>query len=99
MSAKKIKADSATRNVAGVIARGQAGAKPGPGKKPTLTMPGEFREVLDKDISAKTVFEKLPPSHQKEYVGWIEEAKKTETRTRRIARAIAMLKEEKGGRK
>ena len=37
-------------------------------------------------------FEKLPPSHRKEYIGWIQAAKKEETQQKRIAKMIEMLK-------
>jgi uncharacterized protein YdeI (YjbR/CyaY-like superfamily) len=36
-------------------------------------------------------FEKLSYNHRKEYVRWITEAKKEETRQSRIAKAVAML--------
>jgi uncharacterized protein YdeI (YjbR/CyaY-like superfamily) len=32
-------------------------------------------------------------SHQSAYVGWIESAKKEETRRRRVSEAVAMLRE------
>jgi len=38
------------------------------------------------------VFEKLSYTHRKEYCRWITEAKKEETRVRRLAKAIEMLK-------
>ena len=37
-------------------------------------------------------FSKLAPSHQKRYTGWIMEAKKDETRERRLSEAIQLLK-------
>jgi uncharacterized protein YdeI (YjbR/CyaY-like superfamily) len=37
-------------------------------------------------------FKELAPSHQKEYLKWINEAKKIETKDRRIAKMIEMLK-------
>jgi bifunctional DNA-binding transcriptional regulator/antitoxin component of YhaV-PrlF toxin-antitoxin module len=38
-------------------------------------------------------FEKLSYTHRKEYVKWIEDAKKEETRQNRMAKAVAMLKQ------
>jgi uncharacterized protein YdeI (YjbR/CyaY-like superfamily) len=35
----------------------------------------------------------LSYSHKREYVNWIEEAKRAETRQRRIAKAVEMLRE------
>jgi len=37
-------------------------------------------------------FNKLAPSHQKQYAMWIDDAKKQETRDRRLAKAIEMLR-------
>jgi uncharacterized protein YdeI (YjbR/CyaY-like superfamily) len=49
-------------------------------------------EEVDK---ANEAFQKLSYSHQKEYVEWIEAAKKNETRAGRIEKAIGMLPEGK----
>lgn len=38
-------------------------------------------------------FEELAPSHKKEYLKWINEAKKTETKDKRITKMIEMLKQ------
>ena len=39
-----------------------------------------------------SVFQNLPPSHQKEYLKWINEAKKENTRQLRIEKTLLMLK-------
>ena len=44
-----------------------------------------------KNKAAKAVFDKLSYSHRREYVHWVEEAKKPETRARRIDKTIEML--------
>jgi uncharacterized protein YdeI (YjbR/CyaY-like superfamily) len=64
-----------------------------PVERPTLkfTIHPEFQEALDKNSKAKQVFDKLPPSHRKQYLGWIEMAKRPETRRRRIEEALRML--------
>ena len=51
--------------------------------------------ALDTDSEAKVHFEKLSYTHRKEYVTWIDEAKKDETRQKRIAKTVEMLKQEK----
>lgn len=38
-------------------------------------------------------FAALAPSHRKEYVRWITEAKKPETRAKRVAEAVPMIRE------
>lgn len=62
-----------------------------------LEIPKDFMKELKKDKDAKAFFDKLSYTHQREYVMWIEEAKKDETRTRRILRSIEMLKQGKRG--
>jgi len=62
-----------------------------------LEVPKDFLKELKKDKEAKAFFEKLSYTHRREYVLWIEEAKKEETRTRRILKAIEMLKQGKRG--
>ena len=44
------------------------------------------------------MFAALPPSHRREYVKWIEDAKKPYTRAVRIAKTCKMLTKGKGGR-
>jgi Bacteriocin-protection, YdeI or OmpD-Associated/Domain of unknown function (DUF1905) len=59
----------------------------------TVEVPEDLRSALGKDAAARGTFERLPPSHQKEYVSWIAAAKKAETRLARITRAVGMLAE------
>jgi len=56
-----------------------------------VTVPAELRRALKGNPKAKAVFEKLSFTHQKEYVTWINEAKKEETRVRRITKTMEML--------
>jgi len=60
-----------------------------------VEVPEDFQKALNKNKTAKAVFEKFAFSHKKEYVRWIEEAKKAETRTARIEKAIEMISEGK----
>ena len=57
----------------------------------TVDVPEDFGKALNQNKSAKAIFEKLAFTHKKEYVRWIEEAKKAETRASRIEKAIAMI--------
>lgn len=57
----------------------------------TLTIPEDLQRALAQDETARAAFEALSYSHKKEYVEWIEGAKKEETRQRRIAQALEML--------
>ena len=60
-----------------------------------VTVPAELRRAFRSEKEAKAVFEKLSYTHQKEYVTWINEAKKDETRQNRVAKTIEMLKKKK----
>ncbi len=59
-------------------------------EKRVVTVPEDFAEVLEK-MNLTEVFAKMSYTHQKEYVQAIEEAKKEETRVRRIGKAIEQL--------
>jgi hypothetical protein len=56
-----------------------------------VAIPAAFKALLKKE-GMLDGFEKLSYTHRKEYVKWIEEAKKEETRQRRVEKALAMLK-------
>lgn len=60
-----------------------------------LELPKELVKELKKDKEAKTTFDKLSYTHQREYVLWINEAKKEETRLNRSIKTIEMLKKGK----
>ena len=57
-----------------------------------ITVPAELKRAFKSEKEAKAVFEKLSYTHQKEYVTWISEAKKDQTRQNRVAKTIEMLK-------
>jgi len=57
-----------------------------------VEVPKDLAKELKKDKEAKAFFDKLSYTHQREYVMWITEAKKKETRQSRIVKAIEMLK-------
>ena len=60
-----------------------------------LEIPKELTKELKKIKDAKSFFDKLSYSHQKEYVIWINEAKKEATRQSRVMKTIEMLKQGK----
>jgi hypothetical protein len=57
----------------------------------TAEVPAEFEKVMKKE-RLLPVFKKLSYTHRKEYCNWITEAKKQETRLKRLDKAIEMLK-------
>ena len=59
--------------------------------RPPPALPEFFANVLQKHRAASACFAKLPPSCQREYVRWLEDAKRPETRARRLDEALAAL--------
>jgi len=53
-------------------------------KKPAAQMPEDFAKALASDPAASAAFESFPSSARREYVDWIVEAKREETRRRRL---------------
>jgi uncharacterized protein YdeI (YjbR/CyaY-like superfamily) len=65
-------------------------------EKKDLVIPDYFTKAVAKNKKALKVFEEFSPSHKKEYVQWITEAKTEETRNRRMDAAIEWIAEGKG---
>jgi uncharacterized protein YdeI (YjbR/CyaY-like superfamily) len=63
--------------------------------KPAPVAPEDFVAALKKNRQARATFEGFPPSQQREYVDWITEAKRDETRQKRLTQAIEWLSEGK----
>src|SRR5438132_1494849 len=57
-----------------------------------VDVPPELTRALNADRAAQAAFEKLSYAHRKEYVRWIGEAKRDDTRRRRVQRAVEMLR-------
>ena len=58
-------------------------------------MPAYFMAEIKKNKKALAAYEKFSPSHQREYVEWITDAKSDDTRNRRIAQAVEWMAEGK----
>jgi uncharacterized protein YdeI (YjbR/CyaY-like superfamily) len=58
-----------------------------------VEVPSDLAAALEADPTVQKTFDRLSYTHRKEYVRWIEEAKRDETRTRRIAKSIELLRE------
>ncbi len=54
-------------------------------------IPPELARAMDESHAARAAWGKLAPSHKKEYARWIADAKREDTRTRRVVEAIARL--------
>jgi Bacteriocin-protection, YdeI or OmpD-Associated/Domain of unknown function (DUF1905) len=58
-----------------------------------VDVPAALAQALEGDATAKATFDALAFTHRKEFARWIAEAKKDETRERRVAQALQMLRE------
>jgi uncharacterized protein YdeI (YjbR/CyaY-like superfamily) len=63
--------------------------------KPPVKAPPEFTAALKKNKAANAAYAALSPSCRREYVVWIADAKRPETRQRRIAQAVEWIAEGK----
>jgi bacteriocin resistance YdeI/OmpD-like protein/uncharacterized protein DUF1905 len=58
----------------------------------TVDVPPALAEALDADPEARASFEGMAFTHRKEFARWIDEAKREETRARRVAQAVEMIR-------
>ncbi|MGD0737076.1 MAG: YdeI/OmpD-associated family protein [Terracidiphilus sp.] len=57
----------------------------------TVAVPADLQAALARHPAQAKAFDEFSYSHKKEYVDWIESAKKPETRLKRIEKAIEVL--------
>jgi uncharacterized protein YdeI (YjbR/CyaY-like superfamily) len=74
-------------NEAGIKAPGRTQPK----KREPLAVPDYFSAALKKNAKARTTFENFAPSKRREYLEWVTEAKREETRNERLATSIKWL--------
>ena len=60
-------------------------------EKTPIAAPAEFKTALQKNKKAAAVFAAFSPSCKREYLEWIVEAKRPETRDKRIATAVEWI--------
>lgn len=60
-----------------------------------ISVPDDLKRALQSEPDAAAFFRKMSYTHRKEYVRWIEEAKRESTRENRIVKAIALLRQGK----
>jgi uncharacterized protein YdeI (YjbR/CyaY-like superfamily) len=63
--------------------------------KPELEMPDDLRSALDGNPAAKSAYDGFPPSAKRDYLEWLIEAKRPETRAKRLADAVQWMSEGK----
>ncbi len=63
--------------------------------KPPPEAPADLVAALKKNRAAKAAYDAFPPSCKREYIEWIVEAKREETRAKRLAQAVEWMAEGK----
>ena len=82
---------AAALNEAGIKAPGRTAPK----KREPIDMPDDFGAALKKNAKARKSFAAFAPSKRREYLEWITEAKREETRKQRLATSLQLLAEGK----
>ena len=54
-----------------------------------VVMPDALADALARDVAARAAFDALSYTHRKEYARWIDDAKREQTRERRVAQTLA----------
>ncbi len=67
-----------------------------PRRRPAASLPPELEAALGADNAARTAFDKLTPGRRREFAEFIAGAKRAETRERRVARALPLIREGRG---
>jgi len=57
-----------------------------------VDVPAALATALAADAEAAAAFERMAFTHRKEYARWVAEAKRDETRDRRVAQAVEMIR-------
>ena len=88
-----------TRLVKRAVELNAAGIKiprtPKPKPSAPLSIPNDLVSAFEENPKAKAAFDRFSYSHKKEYVEWITEAKREETRARRLKMALDWMSEGK----
>lgn len=87
--------DVQIREAAARVASGERSKRSARSPKPEAEVPPALADALAADAAASATFNAFPPSCRREYCEWIAEAKRPETRDKRVAEAIVWLREGK----
>jgi uncharacterized protein YdeI (YjbR/CyaY-like superfamily) len=82
---------AAELNESGVKLPRAASPKP----KAPLEVPADLAAALRANRVAQTNFDAMSPSHRREYIEWLVDAKRDDTRSKRLATAIEWIEEGK----
>lgn len=72
---------------------GTQSRRPARDVKPRLAaeVPADLAAALENDLRAAAVFDALSPSHRRGYIAWISEARRAQTRAKRLAQTLEWL--------
>jgi uncharacterized protein YdeI (YjbR/CyaY-like superfamily) len=87
--------DAKLREAATLIDSGERPRRAARPPKPEAEVPAALAEALAQDDIAAATFNAFPPSCRRDYCEWVAEAKRPETRDKRVAETIALLREGK----
>jgi uncharacterized protein YdeI (YjbR/CyaY-like superfamily) len=77
------------------LAAAKAAPKPKASARSAPELPDDLARALARNADAQAAFEAFAPSHRRDYIEWIVEAKRDETRERRLMQTIEWLAEGK----
>ncbi|MEX0967052.1 MAG: YdeI/OmpD-associated family protein [Bacteroidia bacterium] len=89
-------ADLVREYVEEAIANQLAGKELKPEKKKPLEMPAGFKQALAKDAELKDAFSRFTPARQNEFIEYLLQAKREETRKKRQEKIIPLIKQNIG---
>lgn len=90
-SAKEIKARQIKAYVKEAIALQEAGQEIRPDRNKALAIPPELKKALTKNFKAQTAFKALTKGKQREYADYIADAKRDETKAKRLEKILPMI--------
>ena len=64
-------------------------------RKPEIVVPADLAAAVRKNKKAQATFDQFSPSHRREYIEWVTEAKTDATRAKRLQQAVEWLAEGK----
>jgi len=67
--------------------------RPATDRSRSVRAPADLLAALQNNASARAAYDGMSPSHKREYIEWITEAKRDETRKRRVATAVEWMAE------
>ena len=71
--------------------KGIKAERPKTAPKPPVKVPSVLKQALDGNKKAAATFATFSPSHKREYVEWVTEAKSEDTRNRRLVQAVEWI--------